>query len=216
MLPWVTSQGPRVTVHRLTHSWLVCFKRRSHCESQATRAWNWGSFCLRITECRDYNCGNLHRLSPVLLSPSILWGEHQIKLPAINEQQGQGEDNRREWQGSILASPPLYPGCYQHLGTDFMWSPRVSNVPSYKCGKCLVIKVHCWSWRDGSAAKKACCTTMKVGVQTPAPLVSHTPISLARGGWGTGGGVDTNLGFISITESMTSRRNPDPKEYGIR
>lgn len=84
------------TVHRLTHSWLVCFEIRSHCVSQATWAWNWCSFCLRITECRDYNCGNLHRLSsflflpPALLSPSRLWGEHQLKLPAINEQQGQG------------------------------------------------------------------------------------------------------------------------------
>lgn len=56
---------------------------------------------------------------------------------------------------------------------------------------------------------------MKIGVQSPAPLVSHTPISLARGGGGgeggTGGGVETDLGLTSVTENMTSRRHPDPK-----
>lgn len=58
---------------------------------------------------------------------------------------------------------------------------------------------------------------MKIGVQIPAPLVSHTPTSLARErGGGAGGGVETNLGLTSVTENMTSRKNPVPKEYDIR
>lgn len=58
---------------------------------------------------------------------------------------------------------------------------------------------------------------MKTGVQIPAPLVSHTPISLARGGGRDRRGSGDKLGaFTSVTENMASRRNSVPKEYDIR
>lgn len=136
------------TVQRLTHSSLVCFEIRSHCVPQATWAWNWCSLCLRITECGDYSCGNLHRLSS-FLSPSRLWGEHQLKLPAINGQRG--EVRVTDENGRAVFWPAHH--CIQvvtstwETPTDFMCSPRVSDFPSYKCGKSLVIKVYYWGWR---------------------------------------------------------------------
>lgn len=118
------------TVHRLTHSSLVCFEIRSHCVSQATWAWNWCSFCLRITECKDYNCGNLHRLSsflflpPALLSPSRLWGEHQLKLPAINEQQGQEGGKQTRMAGQYSGQPTTVSRLLPALGYWFHVVPK--------------------------------------------------------------------------------------------